>query len=97
MKQPPPPTTSPPFRHPQHRTPKATNRHPLAPHGRGHNPVKPGLHQGIDFLFSAAGVSLLNRSFKVGLTSAIALIINYLSTPFGLAFTGWQVSESVDY
>lgn len=32
-------------------------------------------------------VSLLNRSFKVGLTSAITLIINYLGVPFRICFT----------
>lgn len=38
-------------------------------------------------LSSAAGLSLLNRSFKVELTSAIALIINYLGVPFRICFT----------
>ena len=38
-------------------------------------------------LLSAAGLSLLNRSFKVELTSAIALIINYLGVPFRICFT----------
>lgn len=38
-------------------------------------------------LLSAAALSLLNRSFKVELTSAIALIINYLGVPFRICFT----------
>lgn len=32
-------------------------------------------------------VSLLNWSFKVGLTNAIAIIINYLGVPFRICFT----------
>lgn len=36
-------------------------------------------------------VSLLNQGFGVGLTSAIALIINYLGSPFGRAFAEWRV------
>ncbi len=36
-------------------------------------------------------VSLPNQGFGVGLTSTIALIINYLGTPFGRAFTEWRV------
>ena len=37
---------------------------------------------------SAAAVSLVNRSCKGSLLDAIALIINYLYVPLGIAFTG---------
>ena len=37
---------------------------------------------------SAVGHSLLNRSCKESLLDAIALIINYLCVPLGVAFTG---------
>ena len=40
-------------------------------------------------LLSAAALSLVNRSCKESLLDAIALIINYLGFPFGMAFTGW--------
>ena len=36
---------------------------------------------------SAAEVSLLNQGFGVKFRNTIALIINYLDTPFGRAFT----------
>lgn len=35
-------------------------------------------------LLSAAGLSLVNRSFRASLMNAIALIINYLSVPLGM-------------
>lgn len=43
-------------------------------------------------LSSAAALSLVNRSCKESLLDAIALIINYLGVPFGMAFTGWLFS-----
>ena len=43
-------------------------------------------------LLSAAALSLVNRSCKESLLDAIALIINYLGVPFGMAFTGWLFS-----
>ena len=39
-------------------------------------------------LLSAAALSLVNRSCKESLLDAIALIINYLGVPLGMAFTG---------
>lgn len=39
-------------------------------------------------LLSAAALSLVNRSFRASLLDAIALIINYLGVPLGMAFTG---------
>lgn len=60
--------------------------------GEGITPVKSGLHQGIGPLFSAAALSLVNRSCKESLLDAIALIINYLGVHFGMAFTGWLFS-----
>ena len=43
---------------------------------------------GTQGLSSAAALSLVNRSCKGSLLDAIALIINYLDIPFGVAFTG---------
>ena len=43
-------------------------------------------------LSSAAALSLVKRSCKASLLDAIALIINYLGVPFGMAFTGWLFS-----
>ena len=43
-------------------------------------------------LSSAAALSLVKRSCKESLLDAIALIINYLGVPFGMAFTGWLFS-----
>jgi cytochrome c oxidase assembly factor CtaG len=43
-------------------------------------------------LLSAAALSLVKRSCKASLLDAIALIINYLGVPFGMAFTGWLFS-----
>ena len=40
-------------------------------------------------LFSAAGLSLVNRSCRARLMDMIALIINYLGAPLGIAFIGW--------
>ena len=41
---------------------------------------------------SAAALSLVNRSCKESLLDAIALIVNYLGIPLGMAFTGWYSS-----
>ena len=43
-------------------------------------------------LLSAAALSLVKRSCKASLLDAIALIINYLGVPLGMAFTGWHFS-----
>lgn len=43
-------------------------------------------------LLSAAALSLMKRSCKASLLDAIALIINYLGVPLGMAFTGWHFS-----
>ena len=43
---------------------------------------------GTQTLLSAAALSLVKRSCKESLLDAIALIINYLCVPLGVAFTG---------
>ena len=40
-------------------------------------------------LLSAAALSLVNRSCRARLMDMIALIINYLGAPLGVAFIGW--------
>lgn len=39
-------------------------------------------------LLSAAALSLVNRSCRASLMDSIALIINYLGVPLGMAFIG---------
>lgn len=41
---------------------------------------------------SAAAVSLVNRNCRASFMNAIALIINYLSVPLGVAFVGRYIS-----
>ena len=51
--------------------------------------MQPSTHAGTEEGFSAwRAVSLLNQSLGVVLMGAIALIINYLGVPLGMAFTG---------
>ena len=62
--------------------PRGLRPHIAAGHpGRGTHPLP-----------SAAALSLVNRSCKESLLDAIALIVNYLGIPLGMAFTGWYSS-----
>ena len=50
--------------------------------------LQPGTHRRVNAkLLSAAGVSRVNRIFRAFLLDEISLIINYLDTPVGCAFT----------